>query len=100
MKVKRMMTTMKPNTGDLLLMECGRNYGTILADPPWRFQNRSGKMAPEYKRLARYQTMDNEDIRRLPVKELGAAQSHLYLWVPNTLLQTGLDVMRSWGYDY
>lgn len=29
----------------------GRKFGTILADPPWQFQNRTGKVAPEHKRL-------------------------------------------------
>jgi hypothetical protein len=33
--------------------ELGR-FGTILADPPWLFANRTGKMAPEHKRLFRY----------------------------------------------
>src|SRR4051812_21525107 len=31
-------------------------YGTILADPPWQFMNRTGKMAPEHRRLNRYAT--------------------------------------------
>jgi hypothetical protein len=42
---------------DLRTFVNGRRYGTILADPPWQFQNRTGKMAPEHKRLSRYETM-------------------------------------------
>ena len=34
-----------------------RKFSTILADPPWRFLNRTGKVAPEHKRLARYSTL-------------------------------------------
>jgi len=75
-------------------------YGTILADPPWRFSNRSGKMAPEHKRLARYPTMSLEEIRNLPISELALPKSHLYLWVPNALLAEGLTVMESWGFQY
>lgn len=75
-------------------------YGTILADPPWRFQNRSGKIAPEHRRLARYSTMALADIKSLPVAEIAAATSHLYLWVPNALLAEGLDVMEAWGFAY
>jgi len=75
-------------------------YGTILADPPWRFSNRSGKVAPEHKRLARYSTMSLEDICNLPIKELALPKSHLYLWVPNALLAEGLKVMESWGFQY
>lgn len=76
------------------------NFSTILADPPWRFQNRTGKMAPEHQRLLRYPTMSLEEIVELPVGRLAAAQSHLYLWVPNALLAEGLEVMRRWGFTY
>src|SRR3954469_3234490 len=75
-------------------------YSTILADPPWRFQNRTGKMAPEHRRLARYETMTLEDIEALPVSDAGAAGAHLYLWVPNALLAEGLNVMTKWGFTY
>ena len=75
-------------------------YATILADPPWRFQNRTGKMAPEHKRLARYETMSIEEICALPVAAHAANPSHLYLWVPNALLPWGLRVMEEWGFSY
>ncbi|TKJ43429.1 S-adenosylmethionine-binding protein [candidate division TA06 bacterium B3_TA06] len=75
-------------------------FGTILADPPWRFQNRTGKMAPEHIRLRRYPTMTFKEIKELPVAELAAEQSHLYLWVPNALIKEGLEVMERWGFTY
>ncbi len=75
-------------------------YATILADPPWQFQNRTGKMAPEHKRLLRYPTMELKETIELPVRRLAAARSHLYLWVPNALLQEGLRVMEAWGFTY
>jgi len=75
-------------------------YSTILADPPWQFQNRTGKMAPEHKRLLRYPTMELKEIMEMPVAKLAAAKSHLYLWVPNALLQEGLKVMEAWGFTY
>ena len=28
-------------------------FSTILSDPPWRFDNRTGKLAPEHRRLRR-----------------------------------------------
>ncbi len=73
---------------------------TILADPPWRFQNRTGKMAPEHLRLARYETMRLQEIEALPVEALCADKTHLYLWVPNALLAEGLAVMKAWGFEY
>jgi len=85
---------------DLLNFADGRRFGTVLADPPWQFQNRTGKIAPEHKRLARYGTMTLDDIKALPVAEVSAITSHLYLWVPNALLPDGLSVMRAWGFQY
>lgn len=84
---------------DLRLKIQGR-FATLLVDPPWQFQNRTGKMAPEHKRLLRYPTMELEEIFELPVRELVAAKSHLYLWVPNALLAEGLEVLRRWGFTY
>ena len=75
-------------------------FGTILADPPWRFSNRTGKMAPEHKRLMRYPTMALDEIMNLPVSDVAAEKSHLYLWVPNALIAEGLQVMKSWGFIY
>lgn len=75
-------------------------YGTILADPPWRFSNRTGKMAPEHRRLHRYRTMTVEEICALPVARIAAEKSHLYLWCPNALLSWGLQVMQAWGFEY
>ena len=83
-----------------LLEVAGGPFATVLADPPWRFQNRTGKVAPEHRRLARYDTMAATEIAALPVAEVGAAQSHLYLWVPNALLAEGLMVLERWGYTY
>jgi len=85
---------------DLLDKLGGRRFSTILADPPWQFQNRTGKVAPEHRRLLRYPTMGLQEILQLPVGKLAAAQSHLYLWVPNALLAEGLEVMKAWGFQY
>lgn len=88
------------NPAEDLLDKMSGQYSTILADPPWQFQNRTGKMAPEHRRLLRYPTMELKEIADLPVARLAAAQSHLYLWVPNALLQEGLNVMAAWGFTY
>lgn len=74
--------------------------GTVLADPPWQFTNRTGKMAPEHKRLSRYATLKLDQIKEIPVPIACAEQCHLYLWVPNALLREGLDVMDAWGFNY
>lgn len=78
----------------------GKRYKTIYADPPWQFQNRTGKMAPEHKRLKRYETMKLDEIKQLPVANAADEKSHLYLWVPNALLPDGLEIMKAWGFEY
>ncbi|MGB2984826.1 MAG: MT-A70 family methyltransferase [Phycisphaerae bacterium] len=75
-------------------------YGTILVDPPWRFSNRTGKMAPEHKRLHRYSTMSFSEIGLLPVAKHAREKSHLYLWCPNALVAEGLEVLKAWGFTY
>lgn len=82
------------------LNDVKEKFGTILVDPPWRFTNRTGKMAPEHKRLRRYRTMRIEDICSMPVRNLAADCSHLYLWCPNALLPWGLLVLEAWGFHY
>lgn len=78
----------------------GKKFKTILADPPWQFQNRTGKVAPEHKRLNRYPTMNLKGICDLPVSDVAEDNAHLYMWVPNALLPEGLEVMKAWGFNY
>jgi N6-adenosine-specific RNA methylase IME4 len=89
------------NASDDLLNFIGkRKFSTILADPPWQFQNRTGKMAPEHKRLSRYSTMKLQEIKDLPVEAIAEERAHLYLWIPNALLAEGMQVMENWGFKY
>lgn len=75
-------------------------FRTVLADPPWRFINRTGKVAPEHRRLSRYDTLTVAQIAALPVEEVIAPTAHLYLWVPNALIADGLRVLQAWGFTY
>jgi N6-adenosine-specific RNA methylase IME4 len=78
----------------------GRQFATILADPPWQFTNKTGKVAPEHRRLSRYATLSLDDIMALPVAQVTREKAHLYLWCPNALLPEGLAVMKTWGFAY
>jgi N6-adenosine-specific RNA methylase IME4 len=91
------MDTMKR---DLLEFVGQRRFGTILADPPWQFINKTGKVAPEHRRLSRYGTMTLAEIVALPVADVATGRAHLYLWCPNALLPDGLAVMKAWGFSY
>ena len=85
---------------ELLALAQSHRFATILADPPWQFINRTGKIAPEHKRLSRYATMTTEEMLTFPVVEIVAPTAHLYLWCPNALLPDGLAVMKAWGFNY
>jgi N6-adenosine-specific RNA methylase IME4 len=84
----------------LLHFASDRRFRTILADPPWQFQNRTGKVAPEHRRLSRYSTMNLDGVLGLPVASLVEDTAHLYLWVPNALLLDGIKVLEAWGFQY
>lgn len=85
---------------ELLVKAAETKFRTILVDPPWRFTNRTGKVAPEHLRLNRYQTLSTDQICELPVSAMAQDTAHLYLWVPNALLPDGLQVMAKWGFTY
>lgn len=84
----------------LIEKAAGQKFSAILADPPWQFKNRTGKVAPEHKRLSRYPTLTLDDVKHLPVQNVVADPAHLYLWVPNALLAEGIEVMSAWGFEY
>ena len=85
---------------DLTAFLGGRKFSTVVADPPWRFSNRTGKVSPEHKRLMRYETLPIDDICALPVAGHVEDVAHCYLWVPNALLPWGLRVLGEWGFTY
>ena len=95
-----MLARSEDPSSDLLAFAAGERFATVLADPPWRFQNSTGKVAPEHRRLNRYGTMTLDAIKALPLREVAAETCHLYLWVPNALLPEGLAVMQAWGFRY
>lgn len=100
-KTNRTVTPRGAEAAADLLATAGQiKFRTILADPPWQFKNRTGKVAPEHKRLARYATLSLDDIKALPVSACATRTAHLYLWVPNALLPNGIAVMESWGFEY
>src|SRR5690606_4814528 len=88
------------STTDFAQQLAGQQFATILADPPWRFKNQTGKASPEHKRLKRYDSMSLEEIMVMPVSQVAAPTAHLYLWVPNALIKEGLQVLEAWGFEY
>lgn len=94
------MTAVRSGWNDFAANSRYGKFATILADPPWQFQNRTGKIAPEHKRLSRYRTMTMAEVLSMRVSKVATDTAHLYLWVPNALLLEGLRVMETWGFEY
>lgn len=75
-----------------------KKYKTVMADPPWNI-NQRGKYSNRSAE-SHYKLMPLDLIKAMPVADLCEEQAHLYLWVPNGLLQEGLDVIKAWGFIF
>lgn len=76
-----------------------KKYSVIYADPPWSFATYSdkgkGRSAEQH-----YPTMNIEEIKALPVKELADTDCALFLWVTFPRLKEGIEVLEAWGFTY
>lgn len=75
-------------------------YDLIMADPPWRFQTRSGKGITPKGAGGQYRTMPLERIMALPVAGLAAPDCLLWLWATNPMLPQAFEVLRAWGFTF
>lgn len=75
-----------------------KKYRTILADPPWAINQRG--LYSDRSAESHYELMPLDDIKAMPVADLAEDNAHLYLWIPNGLLQEGLDVIKAWGFTF
>jgi N6-adenosine-specific RNA methylase IME4 len=78
------------------LVAAGRRFGCIYADPPWRYGNQATRAATDN----HYPTMTVEEIAALPVGDLAAPQSHLWLWTTTAFLEDALGLIRTWGFEF
>ena len=73
-----------------------KRYQIIYADPPWQYEQRSLKGAAE----KHYPTMSISDLCALPVADIAAADSALFLWATFPQLPAALKLIRAWGFTY
>lgn len=73
-----------------------QRFRTILADPPWDIGQKDGR----YGAHKHYELMTLERITALPVADLAEAHAHCYLWVINSAIREGIEVMEAWGFTY
>lgn len=75
-----------------------KKYNIIYADPPWSYKDKKNN-DPKMGGIT-YPTMELEDIKRLPIKELCNKDCSLFLWVTMPMLKEGLEVIDAWGFKY
>ncbi len=76
-------------------------YGAILADPPWQFKAYSGPRLPSRVADAHYATMSFDDIAAMTIADASAAdRCALFLWVVDSHLDQGIELMRRWGFEF
>ena len=75
-------------------------FKCIVADPPWSKNQVSGSANNYGGAINHYPLMSLERIREMPVAELADEDAHLWLWVTNSNIDEGLEVIRAWGFRY
>ena len=89
------------------LIDAGKKFGVIYADPPWVFKVYSGKgktrsadrhYKPDEETGER--TLSIDDLKKLPIEQLAADDCALFLWTVMPELPGALEVMKAWGFTY
>lgn len=74
-------------------------YSILYADPPWRYENPpmgdTGRSIENH-----YPTMDLDEICTLPVADIAAEDSLLFLWATAPKLAECQQVIEAWGFNY
>lgn len=73
-------------------------FNLLVCDPPWSFDDRLSMSDVKRSAEAQYPVLNIEEIKKLRVKDITADDAVLALWIPSSLLQEGLDTMKSWGF--
>jgi N6-adenosine-specific RNA methylase IME4 len=74
-------------------------YGAIYADPPWSFQNWSAKGTGR-NALSHYDCLNFEALAAMPIPDIAADNSVLFLWAVDPLLDKAMELIRAWGFEY
>lgn len=85
---------------DLIINRPYGGYNMIVADPPWRFELYNDETGKEKSPQAQYECMSLDDIKKMPIGQLAAKNSILWLWVTNPMLREGIEVLEAWGFEY
>ena len=80
-------------------------YDVIYADPPWKYKNVSPPCLPEKqpdtcKIEYYYETMDLQDIKNMPIKNIANKNCVLFLWATTPAIREAFEVVDAWGFKY
>lgn len=93
-------TPLKPGAGETCTIKdlevCNKKFGTIYADPPWKYDNQGTRAATD----SHYSTMTPEEIASLPIARLTEDKAHLHLWTTNAFLFECPEILKAWGFEY
>ncbi|KKN36153.1 hypothetical protein LCGC14_0776360 [marine sediment metagenome] len=78
------------------LIDTGQRFGTIYADPPWKYGNQATRSSTDN----HYATLTVDEICAEPVADVAAENCHLHLWTTNAFLFDAKRVMEAWGFEY
>lgn len=73
-----------------------KKYKTILADPPWDYNNSGCRGAA--KNI--YPTMKDTEIYNLPIPQIADKDCVLLLWATWPKLTEAMQVINAWGFEY
>lgn len=71
-------------------------FSVIYLDPPWSYDNSGFDMSAE----KQYNTMTIEELKALPVKQLAATNSVMFMWATNPQLRDAITLMENYGFEY
>lgn len=79
-----------------------RRYSIVLADPPWKYNQRATHSKTRFGGGVhkQYPTMSVKEIAALPVKNIAAQDSILFLWTTGPMLADSFKVISAWGFIY
>ena len=80
---------------DSQLEHGGRLFDVILMDPPWILASAN----PTRGVALGYSQMSVKEIQKIPLPRL-QKNGVLFLWVINSKLQQGMEMLETWGYEY
>jgi N6-adenosine-specific RNA methylase IME4 len=80
-----------------------KKYNIIYADPAWDMGYvKGGLTAGSVKggEVLPYQTMTDEEIMAMPIRDITEDNAFLFLWVTDNRIPKIADFMKAWGFNY